>query len=265
MSTTKKAIFVVSQKGGVGKTTFSRALLDYLRHPEDGSAPKASVAAYDGDRNIAQLADAYGIKGSNGEYSLAANESSPTEGVTLFDARSKKGAEAMAAALDVGADILLFDLPGGSVDDMKTVFGNMQRFRDEYEESGYEIWVIVVVNHLFASARNIKTVIDLWGPSAKYVVVKNLGQAEEDQFVFFDGAEAARAGNPDALLQSVGGQVIRLPALDPDTYAKIDADAIPFFVAAVKARQGGYLRPHPDRVKYFLRDVRSEIDSLGLV
>lgn len=259
----KKAIFVLSQKGGVGKTTFSRALLDYLRYPEDGSAPKTSVAAFDGDKNIAQLADAYGLK-ANGEYSHLANSANPFDGVMLFDARTKKGAEAMASALDLGADILLFDLPGGSVDDMKTVFGNTERFLDEYRENGYEIWVMIVINHLFASAKNIRTVTDVWGASARYVVVKNLGQAEEDHFVFFDGPEAERAGEPARLIESLGGCVISMPSLDPDTYAKIDADAITFSVAATSKREGGYLRPHPDRVKYFLRDVRKEISSLGL-
>ncbi len=265
MSISKKAIFVLSQKGGVGKTTCSRALLDYLRHPEDGSAPKATVAAFDGDKNIAQLADAYGIKDKEGKYLRAANETDPISGVALFDARSKKGAETMASALDAGADILLFDLPGGSVGDMKTVFGNMERFLDEYRESGYEIWVIIVINHLFASAKNIRTVIDIWGDSARYVVVKNLGQADDDQFVFFDGPEAERAGDPAALVESVGGRVIRMPALDPDTYAKIDADAIPFFVAADREREGRYLRPHPERARYFLRDMGKELDSLGIV
>ncbi len=40
----KRAIFVVSQKGGSGKSTFSRALLDAFRN-----GVQLSVAAFDAD------------------------------------------------------------------------------------------------------------------------------------------------------------------------------------------------------------------------
>ena len=258
----KKAFFIVSQKGGVGKTTFSRALLDYLRRQE---GPRS--VAFDADPKIAQLAAAYGLKDGAGEYDPAQNLADPFGGVIVFDVRDEKRIELMANALDMNADLLLFDMPGGSIDDMRKLFGNLERFIDEYRSMDYEIIVCMVINHLFASARNIETVLDLWGDDVKYVVVKNLGQAKADEFVFFDGADMSltkRAGSPAERIKKLGGIVIDMPELPRDTYAMLDADALPFSQAA-EASVSSYSRTHRSRIGYWMKDMDAQLEKLGLM
>lgn len=254
-ATGKKAIFVCSQKGGTGKSTFARAAVDHLR------GKGVCLAAFDTDPKVGQLGQFYGLKTADGSQDRKANLSDWSNGVVSFDIRDKDGVGTMADALDLDADVLLFDMPGGSIDDMKEVFGNMDIFLSEYKKEGYEVWVIVVLTTMLASSNNIPAVISTFGPDAKYVAVKNLGFGDENSFDFFDGPCAARAGFPDRALKAVGGKVISMPAMQSNTYAIVDADSLKFSEAAVSTTLS---RTHRTRVAYWLQDMGKNIDSAGL-
>lgn len=266
----KKAVFVMSQKGGVGKSTFARGLLDHLRrYKPDGSAATAKTIAFDLQPEVNQLGIAYGLKkrddGRGGMiYDDAANLSSPFAGVLSLSLKDDKDVEMLGEALDYGADILLFDLPGGSIDEMKSVFGTLQEFVGEYSAAGYEIVVAMALTYLAASAAGVEEIMKVWGPSTKYVAVLNLGQAPREDFIFFDGERAERFGYPKDLIEAAGGLVVEMPALQQSTYALVDADGVGFSDAA-NPDAASYSRTHRVRVRSWLEKMDTEIAKMGLI
>lgn len=265
----KKAIFVMSQKGGVGKSTFARGLLDHLRrfHPSGSTVP-AKTIAFDLQPEVNQLGIAYGLKKAvvNGDmvYDAAANLSSPFEGVLSLSLRSDKDVEMLGEALDYGADALLFDLPGGSIDEMKSVFGTLKEFIGEYRSAGYEIVVVMALSYLAASSAGVEEIMKVWGSSAQYVAVLNLGQAPREDFIFFDGERAERYGFPKELIEASGGVVVEMPALQQSTYALVDADGVGFSEAA-NQDVSSYSRTHRVRVRSWLEKMDTEIAKMGLI
>lgn len=265
----KKAIFVMSQKGGVGKSTFARGLLDHLRrfHPSGSSAPVRTIA-FDLQPEVNQLGFAYGIKkaSASGEkiYDDAANLSNPFEGVLSLSLRNDKDVEMLGEALDYGADVLLFDMPGGSIDEMKSVFGTLKEFIGEYRSAGYEIVVVMALSYLAASSAGVEEIMAVWGPSATYVAVLNLGQAPREDFVFFDGERAERYGYPKDRIESVGGMVLEMPALQQSTYALVDADGVGFSQAATLGTST-YSRTHRVRIRSWLEQMDAQIAKMGII
>lgn len=265
----KKAIFVMSQKGGVGKSTFARGLLDHLRrYKPNGSDTPAKTIAFDLQPEVNQLGIAYGLKKDNGRaemvYDDAANLSNPFAGVLSLSLREDKDVEMLGEALDYGADILLFDLPGGSIDEMKSVFGTLQKFVGEYRSAGYEIVVAMALSYLAASSAGVAEIMNVWGPSVKYVAVLNLGQAAREDFIFFDGERAERFGYPKERIESSGGLVIEMPAIQQSTFAMVDADGVSFTQAA-DSDAAIYSRTHRVRVRSWLEAMDAQIAKMGLI
>lgn len=273
----KLALFLMSVKGGVGKTTVARAITALCR--EHG----VKLVAIDADAKVGQLAAFEGLRGPSGRYDAQLNEEDPTKGVLKIDIHNKRDRARLPDAMDLNEPALLHDLPGGSVDEMRDIFGNIDSFIDEYHADGYEICIMLVINQLLASSAAIPEIVKVWGKRVRYVVVKNSSSAststepsENDAgpapFLFFDGAAADRAGNPAALIKSLGGQVLEMPRLDEDTYALIDADQMPFGLAASPdARPAGYEPAEPygrtdrARVRNFLRVFGERVGQLGLI
>lgn len=265
----KKAVFVMSQKGGVGKSTFARGLLDHLRrYRPDGSAATAKAIAFDLQPEVNQLGIAYGLKKDDGRggmiYDDAANLSNPFAGVLSLSLRDDKDVEMLGEALDYGADILLFDLPGGSIDEMKSVFGTLQEFVGEYSAAGYEIVVAMALSYLAASAAGVEEIMKVWGSSAQYVAVLNLGQAPREDFIFFDGERAERYGFPKELIEASGGLVVEMPALQQSTYALVDADGVGFSEAA-DPDNSAYSRTHRVRIRGWMERFDAQIAKMGLI
>ena len=265
----KLALFVMSFKGGSGKTTFSRSTVATCR--ELG----VPMLAYDCDGKVHQLSDFEGLRDASGRYDAALAASSPEKSVSLLDIRKKVDRARIADALDLDEDFMIFDLPGGSVDEMKDVFGDIDSFKEEFRAMGYEIGIAFVVNSLLASCAAIPEVVKIWG-DVRYLVVKN-GTIDAETglarpFRFFDGVDSARAGNPAALIKNMGGQVFDMPRLDEDTYDLIDADQMPLALAKSETmRPAGYLPAEPykradrGRVRKFLALFEERLRALDLI
>ena len=102
----KRVIFVASQKGGAGKSTFARALLSQLR------AERLTTAAFDADGNVGQLLQYAGHRGDRG---VLLREQDPCQGCGYFDIYDHDDRDEIVNAIALQADRLLFDLPGGAV------------------------------------------------------------------------------------------------------------------------------------------------------
>ena len=98
----KRVIFVCSQKGGAGKTTFARGLLEALRY--EG----ITVAAYDADGAVGQLLQYEGARDRKGAL---LPRQDPRVGCGDFDIRDDDDRDILLNALADEPPVLLFDLP----------------------------------------------------------------------------------------------------------------------------------------------------------
>ncbi len=262
----KLAIFSTSHKGGVGKTTLAKALLDALRRERRQDGSPLAIAAYDTDPEIGQLARAYGIRGKDGRYDALANNSMPFHGVAMFDARSDP--ERFVDALDGRPDAIIFDLPGGLVD-LKSVLGDIDSLKAEFESEGFQIVVLMSISHVKASAEGVAKTMALWGPGPRFIVAKNLACAGEDDFIFFDGELAHLVGYPSVALASAGGIVMQMPALDPVSFSLLDAEEIPFSKAPEHIEASGHelrgWRARRGHIRKFVESCDRAFAAAGLL
>ena len=251
----KRAIFVVSQKGGSGKSTFSRALLDVFRFEH-----QLSVAAFDADGNVGQLLQYYGQRDEHGKL-LA--EQDPFQGVFPFDVRDAVQRDNVINALDYDADMLLFDFPGGAVDALQNVLQSergMTALAEEYQRAGYAVTVAIVISNILASANNVIRIIKQFGPTFDYLAVKNLFFGENEDFILFDGFQDAE-GNPvggmgrNKLLEH-GGQVLSLPKLRGREYALLDLYSLGFTEAMHSPK---LRRAEKSNIFYFLDGFKTTL------
>ncbi len=94
----KRLEIFASQKGGAGKTTTAKAMLDLSRRAG------RSVSAWDLDSSTSSFAMAY-------------QERDPVAGVGLDNVRSPKSKTPWLNALYTEVDDVIIDVPGGALDD----------------------------------------------------------------------------------------------------------------------------------------------------
>src|SRR5512143_2166836 len=98
----KRWIMVVSDKGGTGKSIFSRAVADRLRRAT------ANALLVDGDGTVGQLLQFYGERDDTGRL----REQTPEHGVMPFLMTGGiKDRDALVNMLDYDKPVVLCDLP----------------------------------------------------------------------------------------------------------------------------------------------------------
>jgi hypothetical protein len=266
MTIDKRIVFVLSQKGGVGKSTFSKMTIDVLRRINTEQCSGAyKVMAFDGDPKVGHLKDVYGIKDVHGKYDGFQNKRTPELGVVAFDAFNAKEGLMALDLLDMKPDFAVVDMPAGSPEVIKQLFGDIESFKKEYRQEGYGISVVIVLDALKTSAMSVKNIMQIWGAGVQYVVARNLSKGSDFEFftsqnLFDDGVSAQ-----DLVLQA-GGKVIDLPALNLDAYALLDASSATFS-NALTDNNPGYIpnRSYRTMVRRFLDDSEEELKKINWI
>lgn len=222
----RRLILVTGQKGGVGKSTFARALLDLLR------GRGQQVAAYDGDGVTGQLVQHYGER-RDGQL---LPEQDPLVGVGHYDLRNRRDRERLLESLHGEASVLLHDLPAGAltaITEAVDITGQSAIALVEAARAmGYSTTVVIVINPDQASARAVVNSIQAFGDRARYVIVKNLNGCALSDFIVYDGFV-------DALGQPAGGEArqvardaraveLMMPEIFRTTALKIDLWSLRF-------------------------------------
>jgi hypothetical protein len=268
----KKAFFVISNKGGVGKTQVAKLIAEKIRGI-DG----AKSIIYDGDTSVQGVATIYGQKGSDGKYCAIENNSDPFNGVLQVDARGN--AEAVSNQLNFKADYYLNDFPGG-LTDPSPIFGDAKALIDEFNGEGIEVVVVIVVSHDRASSAGVLKAMKEWGTGARFVIVKNLGHAKTENFLFLEGEFANLLGEPGKTAVANGAVITEMPALDDVSLQTLEVLGLPFGAAvkeleAWRDRAGNEstedgrsapeaFRPRIRKIQKFLTDSEPMFQVLGI-
>lgn len=236
----KRVIWITGSKGGTGKSTFARGLLDILL--SDG----IKAVAFDGDPDNAQLFRYY----NNADVD-----------VTRIPLKKRNGVDAIFDELEKAkASVILVDVPAGS-GSVLVGLEDEGGFLSAISDCGYHLTVVSVLSRIKDSVNQLKLAMEITdGYDAAHVAVKNLYYGDADKFRFL-----ARSKTKQRLLES-GGTVVEMRDLFDDTYELVDDADLPF-LAAVKTGSG---LPSADvrRIKqwllHFKRQVLSTEGVLGL-
>ena len=248
---TPRAILFGGEKGGSGKSTAARLVLDRLRNREG-----RTVAAYDGDGSVGQLVQYHGERNTNGK--LVA-EQDPIRGVVPFDIRDEKQKDRILEDLMGRADsvdAVVLDLPGGALDELGEMsrHGAAEIYRD-LRGADFAPTTVLALTPMLASAKAAKRLADVLDGVTDWVVVKNLDNADETQdFERFYGQGKARK----QIHQNNGIEIV-LPALAKRVYAELDAASLPAS-AAMDASRSPLGRRDRKHVLEWTEDVDAELD-----
>jgi len=254
----RRAIFVCSQKGGAGKTTFARGLLEILR------CKGHRVAAYDADGNVGQFFQHEGLRDERGQL---IPDQDPQAGCGFFNIREDDDRDILLNALTDRPPLILFDLPGGVVGELGKVLDHgaaPHGLFGAYQDEGYAITVVVVMTPVQASVRTVQDSIASFGDTIDYVAVKNLAFGAAETFLLFDGCAQSDLQFPisqgkRALLEQ-GGVIIHMPVLPARSYALLDVYSLGY-MEAVEGRGIGARMPLADRirVRQWLREFDAQL------
>ncbi|GBQ31372.1 hypothetical protein AA12717_3742 [Gluconacetobacter sacchari DSM 12717] len=206
----KRLVLVVSGKGGVGKTTFSRLLTDVYRENN------TKAAIFDADGQIGGLARVY-----------------HKAGVAFYDLRQDADRATLLNSIASDADVILHDLPGGSLPEIsKIVDGDGESvggFLAALRENDVRLTLVHVIDNEIESAQSVGQYLDSFGTdSVDHVAVLNMRESRDlkADFPYWFGYEVdgkRRHGKARDRLIAAGGVEITMPAMQAGTRAKINA------------------------------------------
>ena len=175
----KRWIMVISDKGGTGKSIFSRALADRLRRD------RIDRLLVDGDGTVGQLLQFYGERDEAGRL----REQSPESGVMPFMMTGGvKDRDALVNMLEYDKTVVLCDLPAGSITFTRQLEHDVGLF-DLVAQHGYRLTLVNVISPYRAATRTVSQMIELGGDRADYVVVENAWFGDQEDYILWYGGD----------------------------------------------------------------------------
>lgn len=227
----KKLIIVTGDKGGTGKSTLSRGLVDIAHHCQ------VDYIAYDSDKRNSQLYRHY---------------QSTSSGISRLDFSTEDGADNLIIQMDTGTSpVIIVDLPAGG-GELLEKFNSQLGLLCEAQEMGYEMTIVSVMSRVKDSVNALRLLMDFTGDAAQHLAVKNLYWGTEDKFSLFDQSKVKQR------LLDAGGLIISMPDMCDATYALIDEHNLTFRAALDDTEH--IPRPHRSRIHQWLRLFEVEID-----
>ncbi|TWB05632.1 nucleotide-binding protein [Gluconacetobacter diazotrophicus] len=208
---TKRLVLVVSGKGGVGKTTFSRLMTDLYRERN------TKAAIFDADGQIGGLVRVY-----------------HAVGVQFYDLRQDAERVTLLNSIASDADVILHDLPGGSRFEISKIVDNgdgeqVDGFLDALRENGVSLTLVHVIDNEIESAQSVGQYLDSFGTdSVDHVAVLNMRESRDLKADFpywfgFDVNGERRYGKGRDRLLAAGGIEVSMPGMQVGTRAKLNA------------------------------------------
>ena len=162
----KTAIFIASNKGGVGKTATKISLVSLLRsdyyQEQTGTSPV--VAAFSADpQNTTSLDLLGGIS------------TDATKTVSMIDIDQAKGRDDLINLLDDygSSDFIIIDFKANSVKVIQDVLGNSDEYFQNFIDEGFKVVVLLPLDRTEDSANAIKVAVETYGDLPHYVTLIN--------------------------------------------------------------------------------------------
>jgi hypothetical protein len=198
----KRLVIVTGDKGGVGKSTFARGLLQlYINKDID-------CIAYEADQRNPQLERHFG------------NKYGPL--VHYVDIFRKGGADELLVNIEKEKDKLTFmsDLPAQSGGFFEEFIKEVSFF-EMLKTIGYRVTMVSVISRVLDSVNVLEKLHECCKDQVDYVVVKNLFHGEEEKFERYNDSPF-RQNNKDKLKE------ITMPDLFYKPYDFIDVHGLTF-------------------------------------
>ena len=188
----------------------------------------------------------------------------PVEGVGYYNGRADDERNILLNSIESGEKLYVHDLAGGLLADLTRIVDGgegLDGLLDAFEAHGYRLTLFHVISPDVGAAQSVARWLSLIGDRADHVAVINLkhGKPPSDfpfWYGFTDAKGVAKGGKTREKLLAMGGVEIEFPALPAGTFAKLDAENIPF----TRADKAGLLtiteRAH---VAKFLRDFAAAL------
>jgi len=224
----KRLILVHGDKGGIGKSTTARALLDWSIRQE------RHYTAFDSDHRNPHLFRYYDA----------------IHPVKRVDVMSQGGIDPVFNELATGDRNVLVDLPAGVGTSLERLFQEVD-IGDALAELGARATLVVVISRLKDSIEVLRLTMEAFKDvPTDYVVVKNLYFGDSDKFTRYEHSKTRK----DALAK--GAVEINMPDLLDDVYDCMDERNLPFLKAISKDE---LLFATRQRVKSWMRRFDEEL------
>ncbi|MGB3669834.1 MAG: hypothetical protein WA783_12105 [Phormidesmis sp.] len=230
----QRVIWITGGKGGVGKSTFARGLLDVLLDAE------VNVAPFDGDPSNSQLFRYYQSVGN---------------GVQCIDLDTQGQADGLLDQMEAGkADVFLVDVAAGGGQSLLTLEQDIGLI-SEAIDMGFRFTVVSIMSRIKDSVNLLKSSLEMTDEfDVQHVAVKNLYFGDSERFRLFDGSKTKAA------LLERGGAVLEMPDLFDDTYELLDQLNLPF---RSMLSDKSFPRAQRSRINKWLKAFEKEVAAAG--
>jgi len=219
----KKLNIVIGGKGGVGKTAFACALVDYL------AANEATAAVFDAEHE-----------------QMAVNSLAHCTGATKINLRQREGFDALlSAALDAQNDVVIVDMPAATGTETADW---LNQYAPEFEIEGVKINIIAMITT---------------EPTTSEQALRYAKTVKQASFVFVINEMRGKLKLEELALLEEIATVIHFPALRADLASELQMRGLTPQAAidAPASRKGEILAAASGRipVRAWLREVFGEI------
>ena len=146
----KRVALVANEKGGVGKSVFTRTLVDCLR------ANGQRVAAYDADGSVGATVRVLGTRDVNGSIE---REQDPVAGVGYYNGRAENERNILLDSIETGEALYVHDLAGGLLADLTRIVDlgeGLEGLLDAFDVHGYRLTIFHVISPDVGAAQSVR-------------------------------------------------------------------------------------------------------------
>ncbi|MEO1299631.1 MAG: hypothetical protein AAFW75_28425 [Cyanobacteria bacterium J06636_16] len=234
----KRLVVILGGKGGTGKTTFCRLLLDRL------CSDKVNYLAFDADTENPEL------------YEYCKNLGT---GVELLEFLEVSEAKRLFTQLrENSPDVAVLDMPGASGRKTREIISKFGLFKIA-TDLGYRVTLCTVLNLGYEVIASLNVMREFCGDQVDYVIVKNLTWEKGKGFVRWEKSKTRNS------ISDLKGTEIEMPELDTSAFDEVREHGLPFSMATEENKfpYGDYLLVSSFLARSYI-ELRKAAPYLGL-